>query len=462
MKNDSNLYTGILKFRNINFVFILNREELRLIMPQDKEHEVMKWIYDSFLGESIQMEVPYLIGNCNENGHTLIIFTRQGSVVESYNDVLFVETIAYIDCDNDCCAIGKISFSSPEINYIHPVNNAFEYSYNLQNGVFCINTFDGKSTTTEKQVFKVDDVDVMVSFSVLRKLSLNNEATPLHLSSSMEFEFAPTNNYEFLWRLWIVAKRLLKFLCYRENVQLSSAELATCNEEGKFKYFATMHVWETVIDESKILEKGGYIRQTYISEIQGKLLTDIAANKIYLRHFPETYRSGKSKNAASFVMITAAFEWEFHRLYPDGIKKSESTLKAEQSVSETIEKLISSSTGKLKDKYSFLKRLIKSYSLQSKIIQIGKDFDDIIGIFGKKLYEMNNKTLVYSDMGQRLSDQRNHFAHGDLDKEFIGISLLDLVFMEYVIYAMQLKYYGASNENIQKAINELFYHNLKI
>ena len=59
-------------------------------------------------------------------------------------------------------------------------------------------------------------------------------------------------------------------------------------------------------------------------------------------------------------------------------------------------------------------------------------------------------------MGQRLADQRNHFAHGDLDKDFIGLSLLDVIYLEYVVYAMQLKHYGVRDVEIQKSINELF------
>lgn len=59
-------------------------------------------------------------------------------------------------------------------------------------------------------------------------------------------------------------------------------------------------------------------------------------------------------------------------------------------------------------------------------------------------------------MGERLAKQRNHFAHGDLDKEFIDESLLDLVYLEYIIYAMQLRYYGIDDDNIRKSINELF------
>jgi hypothetical protein len=60
-------------------------------------------------------------------------------------------------------------------------------------------------------------------------------------------------------------------------------------------------------------------------------------------------------------------------------------------------------------------------------------------------------------MGQRLAQQRNNFAHGNLDKDFKGSSLLDLVFMEYILYAMQLKRYGIKDMDIQKAINDLFH-----
>lgn len=65
-------------------------------------------------------------------------------------------------------------------------------------------------------------------------------------------------------------------------------------------------------------------------------------------------------------------------------------------------------------------------------------------------------------MGERLSSQRNNFAHGNLDKEFVGLSLLDLVFLEIVLYAMQLKYYGLEEIKIKKAINELFHKNFII
>ena len=161
-------------------------------------------------------------------------------------------------------------------------------------------------------------------------------------------------------------------------------------------------------------------------------------------------------------MITAAFEWEFHRLYPNGIKKSEGTINAENQVIEEIEQLIDSNTGKKKSIYKQLKRLVRSNSLESEIVQFGKDFSKTIDIFGKRLYSLNHVELNYSEIGKRVSTQRNHFAHGDLDKEFIGESLCDIVYMELMIYAMQLRHLGIDNVQIQRAINDLFQQRIAI
>ena len=75
------------------------------------------------------------------------------------------------------------------------------------------------------------------------------------------------------------------------------------------------------------------------------------------------------------------------------------------------------------------------------------------------------ENLIKSVSTNSLSDiskARNNFAHGNLDKDFVGLSLLDLIFLEIVLYAMQLKYYGLEDINIKKAVNELFHKNLVI
>ena len=102
---------------------------------------------------------------------------------------------------------------------------------------------------------------------------------------------------------------------------------------------------------------------------------------------------------------------------------------------------------------------MKSDSLNSKVVQVCKDFSDIIGVFGENLYSMNHVEFKSSEIGKRVSDQRNHYEHGDIDKEFIDESLLDVTFLKYLVYAIQLQYFGVTDENIRKAINDVFHLN---
>lgn len=468
MSSELNFYTGRLQYRNIEFSFVFDKKELRLIPPKESATEIqLNWVMTPMgngiytMGNQLQMDEPFLIGQCNENGHKIIFITQLGAHIGSSNSILFVDIIAFIECKTNGDNFDKVSFSSPEIDCIHPVNQAFKYSFNretVQNdGIFSVTTLDLDSTTTKKQIFYINQKKVEIYFGINRKLSTKIGDAPISLNSSMYFKFEVTNDYSFILTLWYIAREFIQFLCYRKNVNISTVEIFTPCKHDRHQNFATLYIiGEKESTELETLKKGRYIKQKNISGFEGVILSEIANNTLYTRHFPETYEAGRHVDAARFIMITAAFEWEFHRLYPEGIPRKQSTIEIEAKVTEEINKLIQSSSGKLKKKYMFLKKLIKSDSLNNEIIKIGKDFDEIIGKFGKNLYKLNGENLCYSEMGKRLANQRNHFAHGDLDKDFIGLSLLDLMYLEYIIYAMQLKRFGISNENIRKSINELF------
>ena len=475
MAFDSQTYSGMCSYRDIDFTFVFYDDELRLIPPADKRETIrMDWIMTPIgkgvytMGEPLTMDEPYLIGHCNETGTDFIFITKQGGHIGSQNSVLFVPIVAYIRCRYKRDNIARMSFSSPVINCIHPVTQGYGFSMDAESfnttGVFTVTTQSFNETTTAPQSFNVDDKQISVEFSISRKLSTKLNEPPITLSSSMLFEFEPTNDYRFIYKLWYTAKQFLQYLCYRKNIFLPEVALSAPTEDGKFEEFATLYVFnEKGASEENLLKSGRYIKLATLAGSEGKILTDIANGTLYLRHLPQSYCSGRSIDASRFIMITAAFEWEFQRSFPEGIAKSESTLKAEDVVAEKIQHLLEKAdNGKQRKIYKFLQRLVRSDSLESEIIHTGKVIDDIIGVFGKHLYRMNSQELKYSEMGQRLSSQRNNYAHGNLDKEFIGLSLLDLMYMEYVLYAMQLHYYGIDATNIRRAINDLFHLNYAI
>ena len=471
MLDDLSLYTGKLTYKGIEFSFVFDKEKLQLIPPDDKKQEIeWNWKHKAIgngaytFADPIPVGVDFLIGNCNETQHRIIFIPKQGSKLSFYNLVLFVSLKSYVICKYDRDFIDRITISCPEINYIFPINEALLLEdENDDKGIVHLSTKSFDDTTTEKQLFNVDGKRIVAYFGVSRTVSTKIDKPPLSLNSSLIFEFDKTNDYFFIYRLWEIARDFVRFLCYRKNVLISEVGLSAPYDGGKHEAFATMHLLNEIdATETDTLKQGRYIKQTHISGHEGKILTDIAEDNLYLRHLPETYRSGRHIDAARFVMITAAFEWEFRKLYPDGVEKTEATVDAENAVSQKLQEMIEISTGKKKRIYKFLKKLVKTDSLEREIVLIGRDFDNTIGIFGHHLYQFNGQELKYAEMGKRLAEQRNHFAHGDLDKDFIGLSLLDLVYMEYVVYAMQLKHYGVDETSIKRAIKELFHLGIAI
>lgn len=474
MAEELAFYTGTLQYREIDFTFAFDKDELRLIPPKDKEYEIeWEWRRKSLgngaftLGDPVPVGADFLVGKCNETRNHIVFLPKQGAFLSIYNSVIRIPLVAYVVCKYDRDSIDRVSFSCPEINYIHPVNQAITLTLPEEEfqdkGIVSVSTQEFDRTTTEMQTFTVGNKEIKVYFGVSRSVSTNIHEPPLQLKSALMFEFEAINDYRFIYRLWWIAREFVRFLCYRKNVFIPKVELAAPYEGGKHEAFATMYLMgQDGETETDTLKKGRIIKQVRISGYEGKILSDIADDNLYLRHLPETYQSGRHIDAARFVMITAAFEWEFRRLYPGGVKKSVETIEAEKAVSNRIQEHIDETSGKQKKIYKFLKKLVKSDSLQSEIVQMGNDFSGIIGPFGDRLYRFNEQELKYTEMGQRLADQRNHFAHGDLDKEFIGLSLLDLICLEYVVYAMQLKFYGVQDIEIQKSINDLFHLNVAL
>lgn len=469
---DLNIYSGKLIYKNICFDFVYDKQGLRLIPPVDKKPEIRDWRMKELApgvfarGDPLTIDSPYLEGTINETAQKVIFITRQCSSIGSQSSVLIIEVVAVILFNTKKRMINKIAFAGPEINAIYSVGKAFSLVYDEEQskkGIISIKTTDYEKTTTEKSAFIVNDRNVSVHFSIGRRVSMGVQDTPLKLTSIMIFEFESTDDYDFLFRLYNVAKMFIRYLCYRKNVVIDAIELSELMENGKYHICAKMQNLDSNQQcEEKTIKDRRYISQHYIAGLEGKILSDIASDTIYMRHLPNKYEAGQHIDAARFVMITAAFEWEFRRIFPEGVKKKEGTLNVEENAKQVLQGLIDNSTGELRGIYKYLRKSIGSSSLSRKITFVGRNLTEIIDVFGKYIYNLNGEELNYSQMGERLSQQRNNYAHGNLDKDFVGLSLLDLIFLEMVLYAMQLKYYGLENIKIKRVLNELFHKNLMI
>lgn len=460
------MYTGYLNYNEKKYSFVFDEHEKTLqLIPC--ECSSVSSLVDIIQSGFSTMDESYLVGTINENRKTIIFITVQGATISRANEVLYVRLYAYYlmnSIDNN--KIDKISICSPEINSIFSVNRAYSFSLSglddyMKNGTVTVNTSDFNSTTSEPQSFEIDDKEITVSFQIIRTISTKIGEPPLSLSSCLCFEFEATDDYSFIIDICHYAKEFIRFLCFRKNIYFTEIKIYKPYEDNKHLEFGSIiFLNDNHESEKEAIKSNRCIKYEYIAGHEGGILSDISKNTLYLRHLPKSYEDGRHINVASFIMITAAFEWEFNRNYPEGVVKSKSTIEAEEKVSKAIMDLLENSSGKVKDKYKFLLKLVKSDSMQPKIIQIGKDYSEIIDVFGKRLYGLNQIDFKYSEIGKRVSDQRNNFAHGNIDKEFINESLLDVTYLEYIVYALQLKFFGITDENIKKSINDVFHLNI--
>lgn len=462
-------YTGTLVYAGETYRFVFYQEKLKLL-PNIEDNNPLGWLFDlkklpdgSYTWKTPpRIEEDLLVGNCYETGNKIIFLPKKNAFVLRQDSLLLIDLTAYIIFQYERSTVGKISFYGPEIDCIHPLRQALDYKVDAEkfvnNGIFEIKARDFDFTTTPTEIFAVDGKSVGTYFGISREITTRVDKAPLILSSNLVFEFQETSDWQFVLRLWYIAKEFLQFMCRRKNICLDNVELSAPDGHGKYDAFATLYVIGQKTDaETSALTSGCFISQWHIAGVTGKILSDIADNQMCLRHLPASYSVRGQIDAARFVMVTAAFEWEFKRLYPLGIPKEEKRKEAEERVSAQIKALKDSSHGKEKEIYKSLLRNIERFlSLENKIEIIGKDYSEILDIFGKQLYELSDMQLSYSETAKRLGSQRNDFAHGNLDHDFKGEALLDIAFLERIVYAMQLKVAGVENKKIQSAINNLF------
>ena len=480
------LYTGNIRFRNIDFSFAFDGYELRLIPPEEKKASILidfnmtqvsPGVYTA--SEPAPIEEVFLVGSCNETGKKIVFFPERWSYLSYYHFSICIPLTAYMLCKYDREMIDRITFAGPEINHIHPVKAGVSLNITAdyhENGIATVSTEGLEATTTEKQYFDVNGKQVGLFFSIWREISLSNDEPPINIQSTMMFEFEATNDYVFILELLRLAKLFVSYLCYRNNICFSSIQIAAPYKDGKHENFANLIALDRYEqEEKKPIREDRCIKQYLIAGHEGEILSDIDKNILYIRHIPESYSSGRSIDVGRFILLVTAFEWEFARLYKeDEIDNNPVQQAAGKVVNLEFTDLIAKykRPGVSKKDDSFNKEIraiihtcqkhLSDKTLKEKIIHVGLKLHDIIDCFGEPYYSRANIPFDYEDIGQRLGSQRNHFAHGDLDKKFIDHSLIDLVFLEYIIYAMQLKYYQVDEKCIKQAISDLFRRNIII
>ena len=243
---------------------------------------------------------------------------------------------------------------------------------------------------------------------------------------------------------------LTRFLFMRNNIFLESISISM----GVFA--SSLYIWYPQEEKDYVED----VDSIYTDSISWDLIYEhipnlfdlIVNNKIYILHLKDSVRERLSVNVYNAGLDAAAFEFEFDKFYPDGIKHKEKRIIAEKEIEEEINVLHSNSSGEKRKIYKKLKARIKSESLCDMMQMAFEDNSDYL-ISLKTKYAND---IDYDTISKTCSDFRNDVDHGK-DYGNLSDSLVKcFIMLRGLIYAMQLRRVGVDKEKISIAIYNLF------
>ena len=209
MEQNLSMYTGTLEYKGLELLFAFSGHELRLIPANDEQKRTidyewqMKPIREGVytFADPTPVGDVFLIGICNETGMKMVFFPIPGCYLSYNMSTICIPLYAYATCLYDRACIDRVKISCPELDYIHPVQSVIDKNFDQEqfakDGSATINIQAFTETTTEKQIFEIDDTVVSVYFGIWRRIGGGNNEAPLSAYSSLMFEFEPTDDYAF-------------------------------------------------------------------------------------------------------------------------------------------------------------------------------------------------------------------------------------------------------------------------
>ena len=467
------MISGNLTYKDIEYFFILENDEELSLIPKDGFKEKSNALFFKPLDNGIPgalvpihpiVETDYLIGISSETNEKIIMIPKSYQIGH-YNFVLKIIIKTVIKLNKKSSEISKLNFYSDELNYLYNTKKTIEsVSKDIDKEIeLKLKSFEAVNFETE--VFNIDGRNVKCNFDIDKIFTGKDLENPLKIKTRMSFEFEATDDYMFVIKLYYVAKKSIQLLTYRQNINFK--EIYTCflNNDSLYEKNGVIIVNDKTEIEDKVIISKRFMAIDYLKDYIHKIFQEIASATLYTRHIPLSYEDSNIITESSFVLTTAGFEWEFSQLFPEGKEKTQARIDAENIViSELnqIEQNYIGKNGRVREICKNLNKFVDMKGLDSNIKYTFEQLDSIVRIFSNQLYRLKGEEAIYSDIGERLAKQRNDFAHGNLNKEFVDLAFLDVVFLQRVIYIMQLKRIGVDDINIKKCINDLFQCNLLI
>ena len=427
-------------------------------MSKDKGASVVYTVEDTYKGIVISGQIKY----SNDKVHFII--SHQLGDLFGYK--FFVHSILFFP--NKYSGVSGIRIECDELDYIYDTRKSIvSEKSSFNNGAIKLELHDTMTNISEEKQFTYRGISVKYSFSIYRKAQYTDINYPVKLNSVFSLFFDETNDYTWIYEVFWIAFQFIRYLCYRQNIQLSEAKLLFGpDKEGLYS-----HGGKIIIDKRFLMdyiEKESVAQKKYIEyepakNVIHKILQLIADDNIYLLHIPHSSEDRRYISPSRILLICAAFEWEYKQAYGESTNQERIVLS--QEVIQLLNSNFTELTGKKKSLYKgYVKsseKFFKDKPLSSKIITALNDFDDIlfphirnhiISIDDRK--SKNRK--IYNQIGHNIESIRNKYAHGEINRDVNKGAAFDTRAIEWLVYCMQLKRAGLPSCDIAKIIEKLF------
>ena len=301
---------GTLKYKDIEFDFTLEEDNLKLIPINDYKDKFQKTFRQelangAYTDKDNYLEEKYLVGQRLENYQRIVMIPESKNIRTSFfSDFLYIK-IQYVIYLNSQAPISRMSIYCKELNGIYDTRRAIERSNFNENGEAEVKLKSFDKTQTENFRFIIKDKEVDCNLNISKTLYGKITEYPVRIRSAITLNFEPIQDYSILTDLYNVIKKFIQYLCYRKNISIEDVNIYTFDNK-QYRSIGTFEIIndDIIQEEDKILENR-FISYEYIKKYESNILQSIVDESLYMRHIPMTYKEGRIENEATFIMTTA-------------------------------------------------------------------------------------------------------------------------------------------------------------
>ena len=306
--------------------------------------------------------------------------------------------------------------------------------------------------------YSVNDTTV-ASLSVLAYCGsgLGSFERPLFANSKFVVDFDKPTDLDTTVAAFEHILRFFIYSAYRANVGIRLADLYLMNEQGKRDYLGIL-----VLPKEDNIEKDQAVLRRCLSygdlgEKTASIVSDLRDHHMTLQYICENHEERSSYPTSRVIMILASFERVYGTIYGKDTDRSQLYIDTKDEIVGLISEYVKSCSGKKKEYAKSIRKFVENLdsSFASNVSYALKDCIDIMTPFIKKRYKQCDNDIIDA-ISKRLGIIRNGVAHCRLDFDLEPIHMKDLLIMEELLYAMELKHIGLAIDVCGNAVSNLF------